>query len=209
MSLRAEGKKSMDDRPYERTVTSIDETTRLLGAIGQGDSDAAARLLPVVYEELRALAGSYFRRQPDNHTLQPTALVHEAYLKMINQTAAHWNDRAHFFAVAAKAMRQILVNHAHARNAEKRGGGKTRIVLNEELAPNNERDFDPIALDEALKKLSALDERKASVVELRFFSGLSMDEVCHVLNVSKTTVEADWRLARAWLSKELSGGMVA
>lgn len=199
----------MDHRSFGQTVTSIDETTRLLSAVGRGEANAAARLLPVVYEELRALAGSYFRRQPDNHTLQPTALVHEAYLKMVNQTAAQWNDRAHFFAVAAKAMRQILVNHAHARNAEKRGGGQTRIALNEELAPNAERDFDPIALDEALTRLAALDERKATVVELRFFSGLSMDEVCHVLNVSKTTIEGDWRLARAWLSKELSGDTIA
>lgn len=181
----------------------LDEATQLLGAIGRGDAHAGARLLPLVYEELRALAASYFRRQPDNHTLQPTALVHEAYLKLINQTSAQWNDRAHFFAVAAKAMRQILVNHAHARNAEKRGGGATRIVLADELAPVPQRDFDAIALDEALKRLAALDERKASVVELRFFSGLSVDEVAHVLNVSKTTVEADWRLARAWLSKEL------
>jgi RNA polymerase sigma factor (TIGR02999 family) len=181
----------------------LDEATQLLGAIGRGDAHAGARLLPLVYEELRSLAASYFRRQPDNHTLQPTALVHEAYLKLINQTSAQWNDRAHFFAVAAKAMRQILVNHAHARNAEKRGGGATRIVLADELAPVPQRDFDAIALDEALKRLAALDERKAGVVELRFFSGLSVDEVAHVLNVSKTTVEADWRLARAWLSKEL------
>lgn len=182
---------------------SLDEATQLLGAIGRGEPGAGARLLPVVYEELRALAASYFRRQPDNHTLQPTALVHEAYLKLVHQTSAQWNDRAHFFAVAAKAMRQILVNHAHARNAEKRGGGATRIILGDDLAPTPERDFDAIALDEALKRLTALDERKASVVELRFFSGLSVDEVAHVLNVSKTTVEADWRLARAWLSKEL------
>jgi RNA polymerase sigma factor (TIGR02999 family) len=188
----------------ERT-RSVDDATKLLDAIGRGDADAGARLLPLVYEELRALAASYFRRQPDNHTLQPTALVHEAYLKLVNQTAAHWNDRAHFFAVAAKAMRHILVNHAHARNAEKRGGGATRIVLGDDLAPTPERDFDAIALDEALNRLAALDERKARVVELRFFSGLSVDEVAHVLSVSKTTVEADWRLARAWLSKELKG----
>lgn len=185
----------------------MDEATQLLDAIGRGDADAGARLLPLVYEELRALAASYFRRQPDNHTLQPTALVHEAYLKLVNQTAAQWNDRAHFFAVAAKAMRQILVNHAHARNAEKRGGGATRILLGDDLAPTPERDFDAIALDEALNRLAALDERKARVVELRFFSGLSVDEVAHVLNVSKTTVEADWRLARAWLSKELKSAV--
>lgn len=183
---------------------SADETTRLLSQIGQGDAAAAARLLPKVYDELRSLAAAYFRRQRGDHTLQPMALVHEAYLKLINQTAAQWNDRAHFFAVAARAMRQILVNHALARKAEKRGGGAPRMFLSDEVAPTAARDFDPLALDEGLKKLAAFDERKAQVVELRFFSGLSVEEVAHVLNVSKTTVEGDWRMARAWLSKELS-----
>jgi RNA polymerase sigma factor (TIGR02999 family) len=183
---------------------SVDETTRLLSRIGQGDAAAAERLLPHVYEELRSLAAGYFRRQRNDHTLQPTALVHEAYLKLINQTAAHWNDRAHFFAVAARAMRQILVNHALARKAEKRGGGAPRMFLSDELAPTAARDFDPISLDESLRKLAEFDPRKAQVVELRFFSGLAVEEVAHVLGVSKTTVEGDWRLARAWLSKELS-----
>ncbi|MBI5864161.1 MAG: sigma-70 family RNA polymerase sigma factor [Planctomycetes bacterium] len=187
--------------------SAVDQTTRLLGDVVKGDPSAAARLLPLVYDELRSLAAAYFRRQPDDHTLQPTALVHEAYMRLVNHATAQWQDRAHFFAVAATAMRQILVNHALAQNAEKRGGGRTRIALAEDLAPTSQREFDPIALDEAIKKLAALDARKASVVDLRFFGGLSVDEAAVVLNVSKTTVEADWRLARAWLSKELSGGM--
>lgn len=184
---------------------TLDETTQLLVQVGLGDGAAAERLLPMVYHELRELAGAYFRRQRQDHTLQPTALVHEAYLKLVNQTAAQWNDRAHFFAVAAKAMRQILVNHALARKAEKRGGGAPRMALSADIAPTTAEDFDPLALDEALTRLAQFDARKAQVVELRFFSGLAVDEVAHVLNVSKTTVEADWRLARAWLSKELSG----
>lgn len=184
--------------------SSVDETTRLLAQAGQGDSAAAERLLPHVYHELRSLAAAYFRRQRSDHTLQPTALVHEAYLKLINQTAARWNDRAHFFAVAARAMRQILVNHALARNAEKRGGGAPRMFLSDELAPTAARDFDPLALHDVLNKLAEYDPRKAQVVEMRFFGGLSVDEVALVLGVSRTTVEGDWRMARAWLSRELA-----
>lgn len=180
------------------------ETTRLLVDLGRGDPSAAARLLPLVYDELRALAGRYFRRQRSDHTLQPTALVHEAFLRLVDQTHAQWNDRAHFFAVAAQAMRQILINHALARAAAKRGGGRARIALAEDLAPAAEHEFDALALDEALKQLAELDERKARIVELRFFGGLSVEEVAEVLGVSKTTVESDWRMARAWLSRALS-----
>lgn len=176
--------------------------TRLLSELGNGDPAAAARLLPLVYDELRRLASHYFRRQRSDHTLQPTALVHEAFLRMIDQTQAQWKDRAHFFAVAAKAMRQILVNHAIAKNAEKRGGGRARLALADELVPVG-GEFDAIALDDALKTLAGLDERKARVVELRFFSGLSVEEVAEVLGVSITTVEGDWRMARAWLSRTM------
>lgn len=179
--------------------------TRLLSELGNGDPAAAARLLPLVYDELRRLASHYFRRQRSDHTLQPTALVHEAFLRMIDQTQAQWKDRAHFFAVAAKAMRQILVNHAVAKNAEKRGGGRARLALADDLAPAGDGEFDAIALDDALKKLAELDERKARVVELRFFSGLSVEEVAEVLAVSVTTVEGDWRMARAWLSHTMRG----
>lgn len=185
---------------------SPSELTRLIASISQGDRNAAGELLPVVYKELRALAGKYFRGQRGDHTLQPTALVHEAYIKMIDQTGAQWKNRAHFFAVAATAMRQILVDHAIARGALKRGGGRAKIALNEDIAGARQPEFDPLALDEALKKLASVDERKARVVELRFFSGLTVDEAAEVLGVSKSTVEGDWRMARAWLSKELSEG---
>lgn len=179
-------------------------TTRLLMEAGGGDEAAAAKLLPLVYDELRMVADRYFRRQHADHTLQPTALVHEAFLRLIDQTNAKWNDRAHFFAVAATAMRQILVNHALAKGAVKRGGGRAKILLNPEVAAASDEGFDPIELDEALKKLAELDARKSKVVELRFFSGLSNEEVAAVLNVSLTTVESDWRMARAWLSKAMS-----
>ncbi len=185
----------------EKTHSDI---TRLVSNLAGGDPKAAEELLPVVYHELRSLAGRYLRGQRSDHTLQPTALVHEAYLKMINQSQARWQDRAHFFAVAATAMRQILVSHAVARAAHKRGGGRARVALEGDLIGEKQPEFDPIALDEALKRLAALDERKAKVVELRFFSGLTVDEVAEVLSVSKSTVEGDWRMARAWLSRELS-----
>jgi RNA polymerase sigma-70 factor (ECF subfamily) len=179
-------------------------TTRLLVDLEGGDSTAAARLLPVVYDQLRAVADSFFRRQPSDHTLQPTALVHEAYLRLVNQTDAKWGSRAHFFAVASKAMRQILINHAERRAAAKRGGDRQKLTLSEGLVPAPQRDIDLLALDEALTKLAALSERMGRVVELRFFGGLTVQEVAHVLHVSKRTVEGDWQTARAWLSRELS-----
>src|SRR5262249_39597686 len=158
------------------------------------------RLLPVVYAELRALAGAYFRAQPIDHTLQPTALVHDAYIRMINQTSPHWNGRSHFMAVAATAMRQILTDHARRKKADKRGGEWEKVGLDVAIAresgtPNE--DLDIVALDEALQKLRLLDDRKHRIVELRFFGGLSVDDVANVLGVSKTTVESDWRAARA------------
>lgn len=188
---------------------SPSEITQLIANLAHGDRIAGEELLPMVYQELRSLAGKYLRGQRRDHTLQPTALVHEAYLKMIDQTQAKWNDRAHFFAVAATAMRQILVNHAVARGALKRGGGRAKIAIDENVAGAEQPEFDPIALDEAMKKLAAFDERKSKVVELRFFSGLTVDEVAEVLNVSKSTVEGDWRMARAWLSRELAEGDTA
>lgn len=180
------------------------ETTRLLVDAGRGDPQAAARLLPVVYDELRALASRYFNRQRSDHTLQPTALVHEAFVKLVGASGAEWKDRAHFFAVAATAMRQILVNHARARNAAKRHGRRARLSIAELPIADGAAGFDPIVIDAALNKLAELDARKARVVELRFFAGLAVEEVAEVLGVSRSTIEADWRLARAWLSKELA-----
>jgi len=183
----------------------VDEATSTLHTLAGGDQAAAAALFELVYPDLRALAGSYFRRQPSDHTLQPTALVHEAYLRLIDQSHAQWNSRAHFFAVAAMAMRQVLVNHARKRSSLKRGGDRRRQSLEAGVrAASGMSVTDLIALNEAMNALAALDERKSRVVELRIFGGLTMDEIAHVLGVSKTTVEGDWRLARAWLAKRLS-----
>jgi RNA polymerase sigma-70 factor, ECF subfamily len=185
-----------DERP--------NKVTRLLDRVGRGEGQAADELLPLVYDELRSLAAAYFRRERSDHTLQPTALVNEVYVRLAQQENPEWANRAHFFAVASKAMRNILVNHAVARAAEKRGGGRAAITLNSDVAPSSIKEIDAIELNDVLDRLAALDERKAKVVELRFFGGLTVEEVAHVLGVSLSTIEADWRLAKAWLSKELS-----
>ena len=181
------------------------EATRLLDELRSGDGTAATRLWPLVYDELRSLAAAFFRQERRDHTLQPTALVHEAYLRLVVQDAGRWSGRAHFFAVAAKAMRNILVNHAQARNAIKRGAGTLGMTIDSDLTELESPEIDPLELDQALIALAALDERKARVVELRFFGGLSVEEAAEVLGVSISTIESDWRLARAWLSKELEG----
>lgn len=178
----------------------------MLHAAGAGDPAAAGALFPLVYDELRALAGSLFQQQPGNHTLQPTALVHDAYLRMVGQPAGAWKDRAHFLAVAAQAMRQILIDHARRKKAEKRGSGWDRVTLDEAMALDGERTIDLLALDEAMTRLAALDERKAKVVELRFFGGLTNEEVAEVLSVSRATVADDWTVARAWLRGDLRRG---
>ncbi len=176
--------------------------TQILNDLSGGDQQAADRLLPLVYDELRALAGSFFARQTPGHTLQPTALVHEAYMKLADSDL-EWASRAHFFAVAAKAMRQVLMNHARDKVAAKRGGGWQRITLDAAVTPMATREIDILALDEALDRLNALSERQARVIELRFFGGLTIAEAAHILGVGTTTVEDDWHLAKAWLSREL------
>ncbi len=183
---------------------NADDATQLLHAFGRGEPEAAERLLPLVYEELRSLAAGYFRQERPDHTLEPTALVHEAFMRLVDQTAVAWKDRTHFFAVAATAMRHILTDHARKRNAAKRGGNWDRITLDDAVTPPVESSIDIVALDNALTKLAALDIRKHRVVELRFFGGLTVDDVAQVLDVSRTTVEGDWRGAKAWLSLELS-----
>ena len=183
---------------------SIDATTQMLERLRDGDKDAAADLLPCIYDELRAVAGRIFRKQSADNTLQPTALVHEAYIKLIDQTRVEFNDKTHFFAVAATAMRQILIDHARAANAAKRGGGWNRVTLSGPNAAASAKSLDVIALDAALEKLANLDERQARIVELRFFAGLTVNEVAEVIGVSTRTVELDWKMARAWLSRELS-----
>jgi RNA polymerase sigma factor (TIGR02999 family) len=185
------------------------DVTLLLAEVGRGDPAAAARLMELVYAELRALAGDYARRQRADHTLQPTALVHEAFLKLVDADSAEWKDRAHFFAVAATAMRQILTDHARAQRAQKRGGGEWQKVTLSDVAlpgaPGENRAIDLIALDDALSELAAFDARKHRIVEMRFFGGLTVEDVARLEGVSTTTVESDWRAARAWLSMRLDG----
>jgi RNA polymerase sigma factor (TIGR02999 family) len=178
-----------------------DEITDVLRRMHEGDTSAAAELMPIVYGELRALAASYFRGRGE-HTLQPTALVHEAFLRLV-RTTAPFSGREHFFAVAATAMRQILSSHARQRRAEKRGGGAQPITLNEALVADAPSEIDIVELDDVLSQLERLDERQARIVEYRFFGGLHMEEIAEVLGLSLTTVEKEWRRARAWLAAEL------
>ncbi|MHC5114553.1 MAG: ECF-type sigma factor [Planctomycetota bacterium] len=179
--------------------------TLLCDRIEHADDDAARRLMPVVYEQLRALAGSYFRNQPREHTLQPTALVHEAFLKLVDNTGVSWRGRAHFFATCARAMRQILTDHARRSGAAKRGGDRARLTLTGRFASDHEQPLDIVMLDELLTGLADRSERQAHIVEYRFFAGMTMEEVACALGVSLTTVEKDWRVARAWLGAELAG----
>ena len=184
-----------------------EDVTALLARASDGDSRAADELLPLVYAELRSLAAGLMGRERVDHTLQPTALVHEAYLKLVNQTQARWEDRTHFFSVAALALRRILVDHARSHGRAKRGGQCTRLQLDDGLIAAFEDAVDLVALNDALGRLAELDTQRAQVVELRFFGGLTIDEVAAVLEVSSRTVERQWRYARAWLFRELSDGM--
>jgi RNA polymerase sigma factor (TIGR02999 family) len=179
--------------------------TGLLVQVGQGNQNAVNELLPRVYGQLRALAGQYFQDERTDHTLQPTALVHEAYLRLVGSEYQGWESRRHFYRVAAVAMRRILVDHARRHRAAKRGEGK-KLPLMEAAHAGGELDLDLIALDEALSRLAALNLRKARVVELRFFAGLTTEETARALDVTTRTVERDWRLARAWLFREMGGG---
>jgi RNA polymerase sigma factor (TIGR02999 family) len=179
--------------------------TLLLKRASEGDAAAAEALLPLVYRELRARAGAYFRGQPANHTLQPTALVHEAFLKLINVPGAEWRDRAHFCAVAATAMRQILTDHARRRAALRRAHEHHYDAPTQLMTPAHSTSVDLIVLDDALNKLAQLDERQARIIELRFFGSLSIEETAGVMNVSVSTIEKEWRRVRAWLIRELSG----
>ncbi len=180
-----------------------DEVTTLLTRAGDGDRAAAGDLLPLVYEELRGLADAYLRQERAGHTLQPTALVHEAYLRLIDQTRVRWQDRTHFFAVAATSMRRILINHARDRNRQKRGGGAKRVDLSDLSEGREMSDATLLDLDESLNRLESLDKRKARVVELRFFAGLTVPQTADLLGSSPATVKRDWEFARAWLLSEL------
>ena len=182
---------------------SSSQITQLLEKWSEGDQSALQELTPVVYDELRRMAHHYMAGARPDHTLQTTALVNEAYLRLANQTHPNWSSRAHFFAVAARAMRQILVNYAMSYNAQKRGGGARKIELDEVALMADTQSKEVVELNEALEKLSQLDARKAQVVELKYFGGMNQDEIADVLKISPITVRREWRFAKAWLHNEL------
>jgi RNA polymerase sigma factor (TIGR02999 family) len=178
--------------------------TRLLNAWQQGDAGARDRLFVLVYEELRRRAAAHLRRERRDHTLRPTALVHEAYLRLMGQDRAQWQGRSQFFAIASETMRRVLVDHARERKAAKRGGTAVRVALEEDVASTDAREVDLIALDTALDELAALDPRKSRLVEMRFFGGLEMEEIAAVLGISRATADRDWRFARRWLYRRMA-----
>jgi RNA polymerase sigma factor (TIGR02999 family) len=184
-----------------------EELTALLQAWSAGDAAAATRLIPLVYDELRRQAARQLRRERPDHTLRPTALVHEAYVRMVGQQKASWQSRTQFFAVAAQVMRRVLVDHARQHAAAKRAGGWQRVTLEDQRAAATPQDVDVLALDDALRELAALDQRREKIVELRFFAGLTLEEAAETLGVSEATVTREWRLARAWLHRRLGGGL--
>jgi RNA polymerase sigma factor (TIGR02999 family) len=181
------------------------EVTRLLLAWNAGDRAALERLMPLVYAELRELAKRHFRKERPGHTLQPTAVVHEAYFRLIDQTRVTWKNRGHFLAIASQAMRRILIDHARGRGAEKRGGEVEKVTLDVAIAsPEPAREVDILALDEALERLKALDGTQAQIVELRFFGGLTIEETADVMETSPSSIKRDFRSAKAWLFRELN-----
>ncbi len=185
-------------------TTSSEEVTGILLAWGQGDKAALDKLMPLVYSELKRLAHHYLKGERAGNVLQTTALVNEAYLRLIDSSRVQWQNRAHFFAISAQLMRRVLVDAARARNFQKRGGGALQVTLDDALPLTNMKQPDLVALDDALEALAAFDPRKSKVVELRFFGGLSVKETAEVLQVSQDTVMRDWSLAKAWLMNELS-----
>jgi RNA polymerase sigma-70 factor (ECF subfamily) len=184
-------------------MTTQHEITRLLADWSNGDRQALEKLTPLVYDELRRLAGRYLRQERAGHTLQSTALVHEAYMKLVGQNNVRWQNRAHFFGIAAQMIRRILVDYARAKHAEKRGSGAAQLSLDEAIALPGGKDLDLVALDDALKGLSKIDERQSRLVELRFFTGLTIEETAEVMQMSVATAKRDWVSAKAWLSREI------
>ncbi len=183
---------------------SSNQITELLARWGQGESAAREKLVPLVYDELRRVARHCLAGQRPDHTLQSAALVHEAYLRLVGRSSVHWDDRVHFFAVAAQLMRRILVDHGRKRCAAKRGGDRVTLTLDERLVPARQRELDVVALDDALHELSRMNPQQARVVEMRFFSGLSIEETAQALGISSATVKRDWAVARAWLYREMA-----
>jgi RNA polymerase sigma factor (TIGR02999 family) len=188
----------------EESTRNSTDVTQMLKQWGAGNQDVLEDLMPLVYEELRRMAARSLRKEREGHTLQTTALIHEAYLKLIDQRDAKWQNRSHFFAIAAQAMRRILVDYARERHREKRGGSAENLPIEEAaFVASNEKSIDLVALDEALTRLAKFDERQARVVELRYFSGLDIDETAEVLGISNATVRRDWNIAKAWLRQEI------
>ncbi len=180
------------------------DVTVLLSKINDGDASAPEELLPLVYQELRKLASNYLQNERRDHTLQATALVHEAYLRLVDWENVSWQNRSHFFAVSAQVMRHILVDHARKKKAEIHGGNLQKLSLDEAISFSNSREVNLVELDDALKELEKLDKRQAKIVELRFFAGLTIEETAHALDVSTMTVSRDWNFAKAWLFRRLS-----
>jgi RNA polymerase sigma factor (TIGR02999 family) len=187
-------------------MTEKQDVTKLLKKAQAGDRESLDRLLPLIYDELRRVAAHQLQKERGDHTLQATALVHEAYLRLLEQREVDWTNRAHFFSIAAEMMRRILVNYAIQRNAQKRGDGVTRLSLDEAISFSDEKEFDLVALDDALKQLAKYDPDAARIVELRFFGGLTIEETAEVLNISESTVKREWKTAKAWLKTAVSSG---
>jgi len=185
-------------------MTSQHEITRLLADWSDGSGQALEKLTPLIYEELRRIAKRYLKQERPGHTLQSTALVHEAYLKLVGQHSVRWQNRTHFLGIAAQLIRRILVDYARARHAEKRGADAPKLSLDEALAIPQGRDLDLVALDEALKALAEFDERQSRIVELRFFAGLSVEETAELLQISSATVKREWTAAKAWLFRAMT-----
>jgi RNA polymerase sigma factor (TIGR02999 family) len=184
---------------------SEENVTQMLLAFCKGDRSAMDRLLPVIYNELHRLASRYMRGQRADHTLNTTALIHEAYLKLVDQKMVQWQNRAHFFGVAGQAMRHILVDYAREKHAQKRGGHQQKVAIDEVALVSEDRTEDWLSIDTALKKLEEIDPRQGKIVELRYFTGLTIDETAAVLEISPATVKREWNMAKAWLARELKG----
>lgn len=180
------------------------DVTRLLTQLREGDQDAVNELFPLVYDELHRMAGAYMRRERPSHTLQATALINEAYVRLVGSDHAHLENRAHFFAIAAHTMRQVLVSYAVRRRAGKRGGGERAVDMDVELLVAEDRLGDVIVIDEMLERLTRIDPRQSQLIELRFFAGMNVDEAAEAMGVSPTTIKREWRLAKAWLHRELA-----
>lgn len=185
-------------------VQEVTAVTELLARCRGGEKAARDQLFQVVYSELRRVARGYLKRERENHTLEPTALVHEAYVRLVNQPNASWEDRTHFFATAAEIMRHILVDHARKRVAAKRGGAEATIALSDDIRGTDQRELRLLDVDEALTKLALIDPQQSKVVELRFFGGLTIEETAEALSISPATVKREWTMARAWLHRELT-----